>query len=89
MSLFKTSIQQENGKKTVYGNGNISRKLKIKKQSEDNVMKSISNALEIKKENEDIKNRIVWNIRSLFEQEDHCYKSRVGHFWNDIYGIYI
>ena len=48
VSLMKTNILQEYGKQTVYGNGNISIKLKIQKQSEDNI-KSISNVLELKK----------------------------------------
>ena len=57
-----------------------------KKQSEDNIIKSISNLFKLKKEYESIKDRIITDIRTLFKQEDDYYKPiRVGNFWNNNY----
>ena len=47
--------------KTVYGSG--------KKQSEEDVIKSIRNLFKLKKENEEIEHGITTDIRTLFEQE--------------------
>ena len=41
----------------------------------------------LEKENKAIKNRIIKDIRNLFEQEDKYYykQVRVGNFWNNNY----
>ena len=52
MNLFKTKDYSEpECVKTVYGGG--------KKQSEENIIKSIRNIFKLKKENEAIKDRII------------------------------
>ena len=59
-----------------------------KKQSEENMIKSIRNIFKLKKENEAIKDRTIRDIRTLFEQQEekHYYKPiRVGNFWNNNY----
>ena len=63
MSIFKTKdYSKPELVKTVYGGG--------KKQSEENIIKSIRNLFKLKKENEAIKDRIIRNIRTLFGQEE-------------------
>ena len=63
---------------TVYGDG--------KKQSAENIIKSIRNLFKLNKEKEATKYRMISDIRMLFEQEDDYYKSiRVGSFWNKNY----
>ena len=58
MSLFKTKdYSKPEHVKTVYGGG--------RKQSEENIIKSIRNIFKLKKENESIKNRIIRDIRTL------------------------
>ena len=67
----------------MYGKVNRPSKLKIQKQSEDNIIKSIRNIFKLKKENETIKDRIIRDIKILFEHEDDYYKPiRAEHFWN-------
>ena len=63
MSLFKTKdyIKPERVK-TVYRSG--------KKQSEKNKIESIGNLFKLKKENKAIKDRIIRDIKTFFEQED-------------------
>ena len=39
-----------------------------KKQSEENIIKSIRNIFKLKKENEAIKDRIIRDIRTLFKK---------------------
>ena len=59
-----------------------------KKQSEGNIIKSIRIPFKLKKENEAIKDRIIRDIRTLFEEEEEKYyfkPLRVGNFWNNIY----
>ena len=57
-----------------------------KNQSVENIIKSISNPFKLRKENEAIKGRVIGYIRTLFKQEDDCYKPiRVGNFWNNYY----
>ena len=79
MSLFKTK-DYSNSKlvKTVCGCG--------KKQSKENIIKSIRNLFKLNKENEAIKNRIIRDIRPLFKQEGDYYKPiRLANFWNNKY----
>ena len=61
----------------MYGGGKI--------KSEENIIKSINN-LE-KRENKEIKNKIMTDIRTLFElEEKHYYiPIRVANFWNNNY----
>ena len=66
MSLFKTKDYSKPKRvKAVFGGG--------KKQSEENIFISIRNPFKLKKENEAIKNRIIRDIRKLFEQEEKDY----------------
>ena len=54
-----------------------------KKQSEENIIKSIKSIFKLKEENEAIKHRIIRDIRTLFKQEDDYYEPiRVRTFWN-------
>ena len=79
MNLFKTKDYSKSERvKTVYTGG--------KKQSEENIIKSIRNLFKLKKENEAIKDRIIRDITTHFKQEDDYYKlTRVGNFWNNNY----
>ena len=49
VSLFKTNTPEEYCEQTVYGSRNRPSKLKIQKQSEDNMIKSIKNLFILKK----------------------------------------
>ena len=63
MNLLKTKDYSKPERiKTVYGGG--------KKQSEESIIKSIRNLFKLRKENEEIKDGIIRDIRTLFEQED-------------------
>ena len=56
--------------------------LKKKKSEEGNIVKNIRNLF--KPKNEAIKRRIIREIKTLFEQENHYYKPiRVGNVWNN------
>ena len=74
MSLFKTNTTKDYSKltrvKNVYGGGKKSRKPKIQNQSEDKMMKNMRNLFRLKMENEAIKNRMIGDINTLFEQEE-------------------
>ena len=70
----------------MYGGGKKHNKLKIQKQSDENIIKSIKSIFKLKKENEAIKDIIIRDIGNLFKQEDDFYKPcRVGNFWNNNY----
>ena len=48
------------------------------------MIKSIKNLFKLAIRNEIIKIRIITDIKTLFEQEDDCFKPiRVANFWND------
>ena len=65
----------------MYGGGKKSRKPKIQKQSEDKMMKNMRNLFRLKMENEAIKNWMIVDIKTLFEQEEGYSKPvRVGMF---------
>ena len=75
VSLFKTNTP----KQAVYGRG------KKQKQSEENIVNSIRYLFILKKIKKS-KDRIIRDIKTLFEQEDDCYKpERVSNFWNNNY----
>ena len=82
MSLFQTKDYSNSKRvKTVYGGG--------KKQSEENIIKSIRNNFKLEKENEGIKDRIIRDIMTLFKEEDDHYKPiRVGNLEWTLYGIW-
>ena len=63
VSIFKTNIP----KQTMYGRGKKLSKPKTQKQSVENIIKSIKYLFILKKENKEIKDRIVRDIRTLFE----------------------
>ena len=79
MIFFRTkNFSKPERLKTVYGGG--------KKQTGENIVKSIRNLFKIKKDYEEIKDSIIKHIRTLFEQEEKYYKPiRVGNFWNNNY----
>ena len=80
MSLYKTKFYSKpEPVKILQGGG--------KKQSEENIIKGIRNLYKVKIENEAIKDRIIRDIRTLFEQqEEEYYKpKRVSNFWNNNY----
>ena len=81
MSLFKTKDYSKLERvKAVHGGE--------KKQSEENINKSIRNLFKLKKGNEAIKDRIIRHIRTLFDQQeekDYFKPIRVGNFWNNNY----
>ena len=59
-----------------------------KKQSEENIIKTIRNLFKRKKENEEIEGRIIRYIREIFEQEEKDYYKptiRLVNFWNKNY----
>ena len=61
-------------------------KPKIIKQSEENIIKNIRNLFKLKKENQAIKDRIIRDIKSLFEKEEDYDKTiREGNAWNNNY----
>ena len=63
MSLFKTKgYRKPERVKTVHGGG--------KKQSELNIIKSMKNLFKLEKENEAIKDSIIRDDRTLFEQQE-------------------
>ena len=66
MSPFKTKdYSKPEPVKIVYGGE--------KKQSKENIIKSIRNLFNLKKENEAIKDRMFRDIRTLFEQRKYYY----------------
>ena len=79
MSIFQVKgYNKSELVKTVYGG--------VKKQSEENIIKSVRNLFKLKKEHESIKNRIIRDIGTLFKQEDDYYQpTRVCNFWNNNY----
>ena len=89
MSLSKTKptkIYSQQCLKNVYGGEKKPRKLKIQKQSHDQIIKNIRNPFRRKKENEKIKDRMMRDIRTLFDQEKDYHKPvRVCSFWNNKY----
>ena len=89
-SLLKTNTTDDysnpTGVKNAYGGGTKPRKLKIQKQSEDNIFNNIRNLFRLKQENEAIKDRIIRDIKNLFEQEEDYYKpARAGNFYTNNY----
>ena len=84
ISLFKTKdYSKPEHVKTVYVSG--------KKQSEENMIKSIGNLYKIKKENDVIKDIIIRDIWALSEkQEERDYYKLIiaGDFWNENYMEY-
>ena len=48
----------------------VKRKLKIKKQSEDKIIKKLRHSFKLKKENEPINGRIIRENKTIFEQEE-------------------
>ena len=89
MSLFKTKNYSEpKHVKIVYGRWKKPNQLKMLKQSAgDNVIKNLRNHFKLKKENEPIKERIIRDIKTPFEQqEDDYYKPIIAvNFWNNNY----
>ena len=73
MSLFKKNITNDYSKPkliiNVYGGGKKPRKLKMQKNSEDNIIKNIRNIFRLEKENTGIKDRVIRDIKKLFEKK--------------------
>ena len=57
----------------MYRSGKKSQKWKIEKQFEDNIIKNIRNFFKLKKENTTLKDRIIRDIKTLFEQQEEDY----------------
>ena len=57
----------------MYQGGKKLSKLKIQKVSEHNIIKTISNIFKLKKENKAIKDRIIRDIKTRFEQQEEDY----------------
>ena len=86
LSLFETSTPKDYGEKTMYSRGKKPSKPKTQNQFEENIIKSIRNLFKLKRETKTIKDRIIRDVRALFEQENDYYKPiRVGNFWNNNY----
>ena len=93
MSLSKTKptkIYRQQCIKNVYGGEKKPRKLKIQEQSHDQIIKNIRNPFRLKKKkNEKIKDRMMRDISTLFDQEKDYHKPvRVCSFWNNKYVEY-
>ena len=71
----------------MYGREKKIYKPKTQKQSEENITKSMINLFILKKEKKDrlIKDRIIGDIRTIFEQDDYYKLRRVGNSWNNNY----
>ena len=55
-------------------------------KNENSTVKYIKSLFKLKKENETITDKIIRNIKTLFEEEDDYYKpARVGYIWNNYY----
>ena len=68
----------------MYGRGKKLRKPKTQKQSEENIINSIRNHFVLRKEKKEINDRIIGDVKALFEEDDDkSYKpKRVSNFWN-------
>ena len=76
MSLVKTNAYSKlQSVKTVYGGG--------KKQSEENIIKSIRNLFKLKAEKERIKDRMIRDIMTLFKEYDYYQPTRAVNLWNN------
>ena len=73
MSFLKTNKTKDESKLTPVNNFCNGRKtltkLKIRKQSEDNMIKNVRNLFKLKNENEEIKNRVIGDIGNLFNEK--------------------
>ena len=90
MGLFKANQNKHYNKpklvKNVPGGGKKPQKLKIKKQSEDKIIKNIRHPFKLKKENEPINGRIIREIKTLFYYEEDYHKlTRIDNFWTNNY----
>ena len=64
-------------------------KERLKKEIDDITIKDITKLFRLKEENVAIKERVIRNIKNLFEYEDDYYKIvRLGNFWsNNIFNM--
>ena len=89
MSLFKTwDYSKSKRVKTFYRSKKKPNKLRIQKQSEEEIIiKNIRNLFKLKKDNETIKDRIIRDIKTVFENQEEAYykPERVGNVWNNNY----
>ena len=60
---------------------------RLEKEVDDTTVTDIGNFFRLKKENKAIKNRIIGNIRNIFEhkEEDYYKLVKVGSFWSNNY----
>ena len=65
----------------------VKKSFKLKKEIDEKRIKSIKNPFRLRKENQAIKDRIIRDIRDLFDQEKEAYYKpvRVGNFWSKRY----
>ena len=64
--------------------------MKNRRPEEENMIKDIRNLIRLEKENEAIKDRILRNIKNLFEHEEKNYHKpvRANNFWSNNYTEY-
>ena len=64
--------------------------MKNRRPEEENMIKDIRNLIRLEKENEAIKDRILRNIKNLFEHEEKNYYKpvRANNFWSNNYTEY-
>ena len=77
VSIFMRNTTDNYSQQTVYSKASklkTASKLKPQKQSEDNIIKNIRNLFKLKKEIEAIKDRIISDIKILFEQQKDYHK---------------
>ena len=60
----------------------------MKKEIDDTAVKDIRNRFRLKKEIKASNNRIIRDIRNLFEHEDYYKSARVGNLWCNNYTEY-
>ena len=62
-------------------------KREIKKHSEDNIVTDLRNFFQVLKRHEAIKDKIIRDIRTCFEEEEECYCKpvRLRNFCSNIY----
>ena len=58
---------------------------KLKKEANDAIIKGTGNPFRLKKENKAIKDKIIRDIRDIFEHEEESYYKpvRVDNFWSN------
>ena len=65
---------------------NVRNFFRLRKETDDTAIKDIRIPFRLKPENEAIKNKVIRDIRNLFNHDEDFYKIfRVGNFWSNNY----